>query len=231
MRWPAAFAGTRTSCRFARALSIAAKFFSTIAFPFFAYVFSVARLIASMALSRGITPDSAKKHVCRMVFTREPRPRPDATPDASMTWSLSFLSTICCCTSRGISFQTSSGAVGAVDEHRGARRGCRQRVELVEEVELVDADEVRRLQQIRRADGAAGRTAGARSCRSRTSSSRRRSSPAHGVRGRRPGSSSSSCSRRRCRRRRGRRTARARRPAARCRSSRRRPGWCATRRR
>ena len=110
MRWPAAFAGTRTSCRFATALSIAAKFFWTIALPFFAYVFSVARLIASMALSRGITPDSAKKHVCRMVFTREPRPRPDATPDASMTWSLSFLSTICCCTSRGSSFQTSSGA-------------------------------------------------------------------------------------------------------------------------
>jgi hypothetical protein len=44
------------------------------------------------------------------------------------------------------------GPVGAVDEHRGARRGCRERVELVEKIELVDADEVRRLQQIRRAD-------------------------------------------------------------------------------
>ena len=33
---PAAFAGMRTSCRFARALSIAAKFFSTIALPFLA---------------------------------------------------------------------------------------------------------------------------------------------------------------------------------------------------
>ena len=33
---PAAFDGTRTWCRFARALSIAAKFFSTIAFPFLA---------------------------------------------------------------------------------------------------------------------------------------------------------------------------------------------------
>jgi hypothetical protein len=44
------------------------------------------------------------------------------------------------------------GRVRAVDEHRGALRGGRQRVELVEEVELVDADEVRRLQQIRRAD-------------------------------------------------------------------------------
>jgi hypothetical protein len=73
-----------------------AKFFRTISLPFFAYVFSVARLIASMALSRGITPESAKKHVCRMVLTREPRPSPDATPDASITWTLSFLSTICC---------------------------------------------------------------------------------------------------------------------------------------
>ena len=102
MRWPAAFAGTRTSCRFARALSIA-KVLLDDRLPFFAYVFSVARLIASMAVSRGITPDSAKKQVCRMVFTQEPRPRPDATPDASMTWSLSFFSTICCCTSFAVS--------------------------------------------------------------------------------------------------------------------------------
>ena len=110
MRWPAAFAGTRTSCRFATALSIAAKFFWTIALPFLAYVRSVARLIASIAFSRGITPDNAKKHVCRMVFTRDPRPRPEATLDASMTWSFSCLSMICCCTSRGSSSQTSSGA-------------------------------------------------------------------------------------------------------------------------
>ena len=70
---------------FANALSIAAKFFSTIALPFFAYVFSVAFLIASIALSRGITPDSAKKHVWRIVLTREPRPSPEATREASIT--------------------------------------------------------------------------------------------------------------------------------------------------
>ena len=109
MRWPAAFDGTRTSCRFARALSIAWKFFWTIALPFLAYVLSVARLIASIAFSFGITPDNAKKHVCRMVLTRDPRPSPDATFDASMTWTLRCLSMICCCTSRGISSHTSSG--------------------------------------------------------------------------------------------------------------------------
>ena len=88
------------------------KFFWTIALPFLAYVFSVAALIASIALSLGITPDSAKKHVCRIVFTRDPRPSPDATFDASMTWSLRCLSMICCCTSRGISSQTSSDEYG-----------------------------------------------------------------------------------------------------------------------
>ena len=85
IRWPAAVAGTRTSCRLPAALSIAAKFFWTTSLPFLAYVRSVACLIASIALSRGITPESAKKHVCRMVFTREPRPSPEATLDASMT--------------------------------------------------------------------------------------------------------------------------------------------------
>ncbi len=112
MRWPAAFDGTRISCRFARALSIAWKFFWTIALPFLAYVRSVAALIASIALSLGMTPDSAKKHVCRMVLTRDPSPSPDATFDASMTWSFSFFSMICCCTTRGISSHTSSGGYG-----------------------------------------------------------------------------------------------------------------------
>ena len=143
---------------------------------------SVACLIASIALSRGITPDSAKKHVCRIVFTRDPRPRPEATRDASITWSLSFLSMNCCCTSRGSSFQTSSDRIRAVDEHRGARRRRRQRIELVEEVELVDADEVRRLQQVRRADRPRAEAQVRDRVGARTSSSRRRSSPAHGGR-------------------------------------------------
>src|SRR4029078_10658136 len=53
-----------------------------------------------------------KKPVGRMVVRRDPRPSPDATFDASMTWSASFFSMICCCTSRGISSHTSSGAYG-----------------------------------------------------------------------------------------------------------------------
>ena len=45
------------------------------------------------------------------------------------------------------------GGVRAVDQDgRAGRRGA-QRVELEEKVELVDADEVRRLEQVRRADG------------------------------------------------------------------------------
>ena len=107
-----AVAGTGTACRLATALSIAAKFFWTIALPFRAYVRSVARLIASIALSRGITPESAKKHVCRIVFTRDPRPRSEATLDASMTCTDSFLAMICCCTSFGSSSQTASAGYG-----------------------------------------------------------------------------------------------------------------------
>ncbi len=49
MRDAVARSGTGTSCRLASALSIAAKFFWTMALPFFAYVRSVARLIASIA--------------------------------------------------------------------------------------------------------------------------------------------------------------------------------------
>src|SRR5690349_2229707 len=44
------------------------------------------------------------------------------------------------------------GPIGAVDQHRRARRSRGERVELIDKVELVNADKVRRLQQVRRAD-------------------------------------------------------------------------------
>ena len=82
-----AFSGTRTSCRFATALSIAAKFFSTIAFPLFRVRLFRRALDRFDGLITRHHARQGKKHVCRIVLTREPSPRPDATPDASTTWT------------------------------------------------------------------------------------------------------------------------------------------------
>ena len=149
---------------------------------------------------------------------RAPRPRSNATSDASMTNSFSCLSMICCCTAaRQLVPDRVRPRTGLLMQHGRAGRRRGEHVLLEQEVELVHADEARRLEQIRRAHRASGRSADARSCTSPTSSSRRRNSPARSGRDRRRGSSPSSCWRRPCRRRRGRRTARARRRAARCR--------------
>src|SRR5262249_12746291 len=72
----------------------------------------VAFLIAAIAWSRGITPDNAKKQVCRMVLVRDPRPSDNATFEASMTCNFRFLPMICFCTSRGSLLQTLSGPYG-----------------------------------------------------------------------------------------------------------------------
>ena len=109
LRLLVAAAGIFTSERFASALSMAAKFLFTTSAPFRAYVFSVSFLIAAIASSRGSTPESAKKQVCRIVLLRAPSPRSNATLDASTTKIFSFLAMICCWTLPGSSSQTLSG--------------------------------------------------------------------------------------------------------------------------
>ena len=89
--------GTFTSCNCARAASTAAKFFFTTDSPRLPKVFSIACLIAAIASSLGNTPLIAKKQVCITVLIRPPRPAPCATLRPSITYSLSWRSTMCRC--------------------------------------------------------------------------------------------------------------------------------------
>jgi hypothetical protein len=82
---PSTRSGTGSGASASSARSIAAWLRSTTAGPRLPYASAMASLSATVASSRGNTPDSAKKHGCITVLIRPPSPTSRATRWASMT--------------------------------------------------------------------------------------------------------------------------------------------------
>ena len=135
------------------------------------------RLDPAIASARSSTPEMAKKHVCSTVLIRPPNPASRAIRPASMTYSSIFLARICSWMGRASTSQTSAAGCGAVEQQRRPGRGAAQDLGVLEQPELVAADEARLVDQVRRADRLVARSAGGTRSGTPTSSSRRRSSP------------------------------------------------------
>ena len=101
-------AGTLTSCKRSSVPSTARKLRCDHLLALFGIGLADRLLDATIASSRGSTPEMAKKQVCRMVLMRPRSPTSCAAFEASMTKKRSLCSMICCCIERGRWSHTSS---------------------------------------------------------------------------------------------------------------------------